>query len=613
LEIGESVFRNTQIMYGMEAVDLCLVVSSSSSMSDSQLWLQIAVPVLDGHLRTLGIGTNPEVDNRYCLVTFGGSGTTRFIRVDNKTFFSYDRFFLARRQLAGTSGTAAADGYEAIDFTVNNAPFRDDPNVKKVILLVTDSERTRPPLRQDLTRDSILQTLYSHHITMDTIVSISLQLAELKEGTVLGFHGYDEASILRPDGQYEMSHNHSILFTGAAGETIFDYVTLSLALQSSSWPLGLLDNQNYSTIVSFANAFAGVHHLLPALPLDVCEKCRCGDDLELACEQPEDQVQCRCLISGTPSECGVVVPTLSPSPTPSPSLPSATHITSSPMPTSTPAPVAIEIEGYVNTQRGGDTVIVFSSNHRLATYQCILMPDRIETPVAITCTSPYRVSTPTPGRYSLLVLAEHGRQTASLLLWFEILPLSGRLEVTTLLRSLSPNASVLVEFAANRLDTEFQCSTGDEPFQRCTSPYLIPPKAPGVREDVFIVLATDSDGNGAASVLKIEDPTVSPPTTAAPGPVMIEVWAKLPDPDGILRICFRPTRNDVTCICTVDMLSPIICFNRTTGRGGYTASPDELGMGPHTLRVTCMDDDAYSSSETVKFNLNEPPPGSSAY
>ena len=34
---------------------------------------------------------------------------------------------------------------------------------------------------------------------------------------------------------------------------------------------------------------------------------------------------------------------------------------------------------------------------------------------------------------------------------------------------------------------------------------------------MFIVLATDSDSNGAATVLKIEDPTMSPPTTAAPG------------------------------------------------------------------------------------------------
>ena len=84
-----------------------------------------------------------------------------------------------------------------------------------------------------------------------------------------------------------------------------------------------------------------------------------------------------------------------------------------------------------------------------------------------TGTSPYHVSTPTPGRYSLLVMAEHGGQSASLLLWFEVLPASGRLEVTAIQRSISSNASVLVEFAANRLGTEFQCSTGDQPFQIC--------------------------------------------------------------------------------------------------------------------------------------------------
>ena len=151
-----------------------------------------------------------------------------------------------------------------------------------------------------------------------------------------------------------------------------------------------------------------------------------------------------------------------------------------------------------------------------------------------------------------------------------------------------------------------------------TSPYRIPPKAPGLREDVFIVLATDTNGEAAASVLKIDDPTISPPTTSAPGlarfqnrfrgylnltspadifgsgaivppshydtththnthihihtythntlsgPVMIEVWAKLPDQGGVLRICFRPTRNDVTCICEIDSLGPGIICERNT-------------------------------------------------
>ena len=87
-----------------------------------------------------------------------------------------------------------------------------------------------------------------------------------------------------------------------------------------------------------------------------------------------------------------------------------------------------------------------------------------------TGTSPYHISTPTPGQYSFLILAQHSGQRASLaslLLWFEVLTASESLEVTIIQRSILQNASVLVEFAANRLDTTFQCSTGDNPFHRC--------------------------------------------------------------------------------------------------------------------------------------------------
>ena len=49
-----------------------------------------------------------------------------------------------------------------------------------------------------------------------------------------------------------------------------------------------------------------------------------------------------------------------------------------------------------------------------------------------------------------------------------------------------------------------------------TSPVVIPPQTLGIEELLFIVLAIDSTGEAAASVLNIEIPT-SPPTTAAPG------------------------------------------------------------------------------------------------
>ena len=207
LRIGQSLFRTTQIVRGMESVDLCLLVSTTNSMSDSQIWLQVAVPVLNGHLLTLGIGTG-ERRNRYCLVTFGGNSVTRFIRVNGEIFFPYNQFFQARRQLRGTSGDSS-DGYEAIDFTITTLHLESTQRGKGR-RLVTDSDRMSPPARSNLTRETVYQALFSRHFLLDTVVAISLQLAEQSDRTVLGFHGYSKASILRPDGGYEMSQNQSV-------------------------------------------------------------------------------------------------------------------------------------------------------------------------------------------------------------------------------------------------------------------------------------------------------------------------------------------------------------------------------------------------------------------
>lgn len=47
--------------------------------------------------------------------------------------------------------------------------------------------------------------------------------------------------------------------------------------------------------------------------------------------------------------------------------------------------IAMEINGNVNSHGGGNTEITFSSNYHQATYQCILMPDSVETPMIKSC------------------------------------------------------------------------------------------------------------------------------------------------------------------------------------------------------------------------------------
>ena len=296
LRAGESLYRIAEVANGTEAVDVCLVVSAVASMTNSHRWLQIMVPVLDGHLLTLGIGTG-ERKNRYCLVMFGGersASNARFLRVDGQIFFAFQQFAYARRQLRRI-GTVA-DGYEAIKFTALNAPFRESPGVWKMILLVTDRGRDVLASEVNLTRTAVLHEVYFRNIVLDSIVSIRLELqgASITD-YILGFHGYDKASLILPRGSYEISSNHTILFSYTKGQTLTDYVALSLAGNGSSWCLGILNREDYNTLVSFANIFTAVHSISPGVSWEVCEHCQCGQDMQLVCEQPSNQTLCSCL------------------------------------------------------------------------------------------------------------------------------------------------------------------------------------------------------------------------------------------------------------------------------------------------------------------------------
>lgn len=59
----------------------------------------------------------------------------------------------AQAQLV-TAGTEE-DGYEAIQFALDNVPFRNSPFIAKNILLITDEGRRTIPEGVNITRDSI--------------------------------------------------------------------------------------------------------------------------------------------------------------------------------------------------------------------------------------------------------------------------------------------------------------------------------------------------------------------------------------------------------------------------------------------------------------------------
>ena len=297
---------------GVSAVDVCLIVSAAQTMRMHQRWLQIAIPQLEQELTSMGIGNGTDKPNRYCVVQFGGSRTQlrgHFILVNGEEFFPAGSFVLARRELKRSGDVA--DGYEAVEFALNNAPFRDDTTVKKMMVLVSNMGRSVLATSSNLTRDVILSMLSESSVSLDTVVSAEFEIqGQSSSETVIGQNGVDTGTAVRSDGGYEFVDG-AVSHYSSQGQTIHDYVNLSLAAGSSSWSIDVLAQENTSVILSFVRSFIASHRLERLKMVEVCQACRCADESgespfescrDLVCGRHDNQDLCRCLVTRTPSE-----------------------------------------------------------------------------------------------------------------------------------------------------------------------------------------------------------------------------------------------------------------------------------------------------------------------
>ena len=103
------------------------------------------------------------IRNRYCLVGYGGFFEREhghFILVDGQPCYFATNFSRARNQLRNEG--LNEDGYEAIQFAIDNIPFRNTPFISKNIILITDEGRTTIPLGKNITRETIQDELKVH-------------------------------------------------------------------------------------------------------------------------------------------------------------------------------------------------------------------------------------------------------------------------------------------------------------------------------------------------------------------------------------------------------------------------------------------------------------------
>ena len=128
------------------------------------------------HTCTPGVGDG-AVRNRYCAVAFGSFGTLRqghFLLVNGERCFFAADFPQARVQLINAGLTE--DGYEAMQFAIDNVPFRTSPFIAKNMILVTDEGRSVIPLGENITRTSIESELRNNNILLNVVVQADYQV-----------------------------------------------------------------------------------------------------------------------------------------------------------------------------------------------------------------------------------------------------------------------------------------------------------------------------------------------------------------------------------------------------------------------------------------------------
>ncbi len=190
------------------------LVDESGSMGGEQTFLQTFVPNLDTQLATSGVTTR-----QYGLIGFGSSSVNaRQLNVGGSQFGTAAEFATAVPNLLLDG--SIEDGYQAIQYALDNYVFNNSTNTRRVLVLVTDEDRdnTSSP-----TFTSLEMALINAGISLSGILSQSIE--ESKE-TALGASSTQTFLDTNNDGVPETSGPPT--FTGAAGTTFEDYTQLIL-------------------------------------------------------------------------------------------------------------------------------------------------------------------------------------------------------------------------------------------------------------------------------------------------------------------------------------------------------------------------------------------------
>ena len=242
---------------------MVLVVSGAYSDRDYHSWLQPAVNRLEDKLTSLNIGLSTP--NRYAVVHFGGRGiyaTARYITITHagEMFFNSTSFHLAANELQILG--AVADGYQAIEYALQNAVFRNVSGIAKMMLLIAKQERDNLITHSNLTKADISSLLRASNILFDSVVAVNLSVTTATANiSVLGLSGYGNGVVPGRNGTHKIISGNATLMRNANSTLFHDYVTLALDLGGTSFSLDQLISSNANVIDSFVGALTSGHCL----------------------------------------------------------------------------------------------------------------------------------------------------------------------------------------------------------------------------------------------------------------------------------------------------------------------------------------------------------------
>ena len=299
--LGDLVSRIQQTAL-IPVTDVVIVVDESKSMATEHQWLPDMVRALERILNEVGIGRAAPAPrsqrNLYALVGYGkrapGYLAHRFASAcpgQNEFLFPIECYESANSQLVEDTLGSVEDGYEAMDFALDNIPYRRGEGIAHNMILVSDEDRD---IKTPITRAQIKAKMEQNDFVLNVV--IDNRYFDRNGGQLLGVDNRRTGFRSTPGGGYQEVVPTTI--GQGYASTKIDYTDLALELRGAAWDINLLRTGDAST--SFTNAFTQVKTSEIKRQTDRCSDCECvaapavEGGGEIRCVESTDQDRCSC-------------------------------------------------------------------------------------------------------------------------------------------------------------------------------------------------------------------------------------------------------------------------------------------------------------------------------